>query len=164
MVSTRWCNSSHISSFARNSKRNVPWACCLLAWWHRVARCNPLRFFFLWGYLKAHVYQHRPQTFEGLKEVITQEVAATPPETTCMVMEKYRERLNQCIDNEGATWVIWFLNYKTALCILFKNLKKSLSCLVWFLLASQIGKFFLPHPVHLNQLSITEVMKSCRIF
>jgi hypothetical protein len=29
--------------------------------------------FFLWGYLKAQVYQHRPQTLEGLKEAITQE-------------------------------------------------------------------------------------------
>jgi hypothetical protein len=47
------------------------------------------------------VYQHRPQTLEGLKEAITQEVAAIPPEMTRRVMEKYRERLNQCIDNEG---------------------------------------------------------------
>jgi hypothetical protein len=38
---------------------------------------------------------------EGLKEAITQEVAAIPPEMTCRVMEKYRERLSQCIDNEG---------------------------------------------------------------
>jgi hypothetical protein len=27
---------------------------------------------FLWGYLKAQVYQHRPQTLNGRKEVITQ--------------------------------------------------------------------------------------------
>jgi hypothetical protein len=38
---------------------------------------------------------------EGLKEVITQEVAAILPETTCRVMEKYWERLNQCIDNKS---------------------------------------------------------------
>jgi hypothetical protein len=57
--------------------------------------------FFLWGYLKAQVYQHRPQTLEALKEAITQEAAAIPPEMTNMVMEKYQERLNQCIDNEG---------------------------------------------------------------
>jgi hypothetical protein len=37
---------------------------------------------------------------EGRKEAITQEVAAIPPEITRRVMEKYRERLNQCIDNE----------------------------------------------------------------
>jgi hypothetical protein len=38
---------------------------------------------------------------EGLKEAIIQEVAAIPPERTRRTMEKYRERLNQCIDNEG---------------------------------------------------------------
>jgi hypothetical protein len=57
--------------------------------------------FFLWGYFKAQVYQHHPQTLEGLKEAITQEVAAIPQEMARRVMEKYRERLNQCIDNEG---------------------------------------------------------------
>jgi hypothetical protein len=31
VVSTGWCNSPHISSFARNSQRNHSWACCLLA-------------------------------------------------------------------------------------------------------------------------------------
>jgi hypothetical protein len=38
---------------------------------------------------------------EGLKEAITQEVAAVPVEMTHKIMEKYRERLNQCIDNEA---------------------------------------------------------------
>jgi hypothetical protein len=57
--------------------------------------------FFLWGYLKAQVYQHRPQTLEGVKEAITQEVAAIPPEMSRWVKEKYWERLSQCIDNEG---------------------------------------------------------------
>jgi hypothetical protein len=38
---------------------------------------------------------------EGLKEAITEEVAAIPPEMTPKVMEKYRQRLSQCIDNEG---------------------------------------------------------------
>jgi hypothetical protein len=56
--------------------------------------CN----FFLLGYLKAQAYQHRPQTLEGLKEAITKEVAAIPPEMTRRAME----------------------NFKTALCILFK--------------------------------------------
>jgi hypothetical protein len=60
--------------------------------------CN----FFLWGYLRAQVYQHRPQTFEGLTEAIAQEVAAIPPVLTRRVMEKYQERLNQRIDNVKA--------------------------------------------------------------
>jgi hypothetical protein len=57
--------------------------------------------FFLWGYLKAQVYQYRPQTLEGLNEAKTQEADVIPPEMTHRVMEKYQERLNQCIDNEG---------------------------------------------------------------
>jgi hypothetical protein len=52
-------------------------------------------------YLKAQVYQHRPQTLEALKGAITQEVAAIPPEMTRKVMENYREMLNQCINNVG---------------------------------------------------------------
>jgi hypothetical protein len=64
-------------------------------------RFEPVRFFLLWGYLKAQVYQHRPQTLEGLKEAITQEIAAIPPEMTLRVVGKYRERLKQCIGNEG---------------------------------------------------------------
>jgi hypothetical protein len=36
-----------------------------------------------------------------LKEAITQEVAAISTEMIRRVREKYRERLNQCIDNEG---------------------------------------------------------------
>jgi hypothetical protein len=60
------------------------------------------RGFFLWVYLKAQVYEHRPQTLEALMEAITQEVAAILSKMTRRVMENYRERLNQCIDNEGS--------------------------------------------------------------
>ena len=56
--------------------------------------------FFLWGYLKAQVYQNRPQALEALREAITQEVAAIPPEMIRRVMGNYRERLNECIVNE----------------------------------------------------------------
>jgi hypothetical protein len=57
--------------------------------------------FFLWGYLKAKVYEHRPQTLEALKETIRQEVAAITPEMTLKAMDNYRERLNQCINIQG---------------------------------------------------------------
>jgi hypothetical protein len=57
--------------------------------------------FFLWSFLKAQVYQHRPQTLEGVKNAIAKEAAAIRPEMTRRVMEKYRDRLNQCIENEG---------------------------------------------------------------
>jgi hypothetical protein len=64
------------------------------------ARFDPLRFF-LWGYLKAKVYEQRPQTLEALKEAIRQEVAAITPEMILKVMDNYRERLHQCINIQG---------------------------------------------------------------
>ena len=57
--------------------------------------------FFLWGYLKAEVYKHRPQTLKALKDTIREEVAAIPPEMTTIVMENFTERLRQCIVNNG---------------------------------------------------------------
>jgi len=64
------------------------------------ARFDPLRFF-LWGYLKAKVYEQRPQTLEALKEVIRQEVAAITPEIIRKLMANYRERLQQYINIQG---------------------------------------------------------------
>jgi hypothetical protein len=55
----------------------------------------------LWEYLKAFVYKHRPQTLKALKDAIRDEVAAIPPEMTKIVMENFRERLRQCIANNG---------------------------------------------------------------
>ena len=57
--------------------------------------------FFLWGHLKAKVYE-RPQTLEALKEAIRQEVAAITPEMILKVTDNYRERLHQCINIQGS--------------------------------------------------------------
>ena len=64
------------------------------------ARFDPLRFF-LWGYLKAKVYEHRSQTLDALREAIRQEVAAITPEMILKVMDNYRERLYQFINIQG---------------------------------------------------------------
>ena len=42
--------------------------------------------FFLWGYLKAKVCEHRPTTILALKEVIVREIAAIPREMIENVM------------------------------------------------------------------------------
>ena len=57
--------------------------------------------FFLWGHLKAKVYTRRPETIEQLKEAIRQEVAAIPPAMTRKVMDNFRERLQECVINNG---------------------------------------------------------------
>jgi len=64
------------------------------------ARFDPLRFF-LWGYLKAKVYEQRPVTLEPLKEAIRHEVAAITAEMALKVMDNYRQRLYQCINIQG---------------------------------------------------------------
>ena len=59
------------------------------------------RFDNLRGFLKAEVYKHRPQTLKALKDAIREEVTAIPPETTNIMMENFRQRLRQCIANNG---------------------------------------------------------------
>jgi len=107
--------------------------------------------FFLWGYLKAKVYEQRPVTLEALKEAIRQEVAAITPEMILKVMDNYRERLHQCINIQGrhlSDVLIKIRCCKTAFCVLSRNRKTfAISSLVLNLFGSQIGEFFLPHPV-----------------
>ena len=57
--------------------------------------------FFLWGYLKAEVYKHRPRNLQELKHAIRQEVAAIPREVTRRTMGNFRERLRECLNNGG---------------------------------------------------------------
>jgi hypothetical protein len=54
---------------------------------------------FLWGYLKAEAYKHRPQTLKALKGALREEVATFPLEVTNTVMEIFLERLGQFIAN-----------------------------------------------------------------
>jgi len=55
--------------------------------------------FSLWGYLKAEVCKHRPQTLKALKGALREEVATFPLEVTNTVMEIFLERLRQFIAN-----------------------------------------------------------------
>ena len=57
--------------------------------------------FSLWCYLKAKVYARRPGTIEQLEEAIRQEVAAIPPAMTHKATDNFRERLQQCVINNG---------------------------------------------------------------
>ncbi|PNF39089.1 hypothetical protein B7P43_G04147, partial [Cryptotermes secundus] len=57
--------------------------------------------FFLWGYLKAEVYKHRPHTLDELQTAIREEIAAIPPKMTVRVMNNFRKRLDVCIRSHG---------------------------------------------------------------
>jgi len=88
---------------------------------------------------------------EALKEAIRQEVVAITPEMILKVMDNYRERLHQCINIQGRhVSDVLFKTYscKTAFYVLSRNRKTFAgSSLVLNLFASQMGEFFLPHPV-----------------
>ena len=102
MVSTGQGHSPHFPLFTLNFERNVPQSSLRgdISWPARSPDLTPCDFF-LWGYLKAKVYARRPGTIEQLKEAIRQEVAAIPPALTRKVMDNFRERLQECVINNG---------------------------------------------------------------
>jgi hypothetical protein len=57
--------------------------------------------YFLWGYLKSEVFKHRPRTLQDLKDAIRLEVARIPQQMLRRVIQNFRSRLEQCVDNEG---------------------------------------------------------------
>ena len=72
-----------------------------IGWPARSPDLNPCDFF-LWGYLKSKVYSNRPQSIEELKDAIRQEIASIPHEMIRRVIDNFRERLQQCVDNNGS--------------------------------------------------------------
>ena len=57
--------------------------------------------FFLWGTLKARVYQQKPRTVEDLKDSIRREVARIDNETLEKVEANFKERLQKCVNENG---------------------------------------------------------------
>ena len=53
--------------------------------------------YFLWGCLKAEVYQHRPTSIDGLKSAIRLTVKEIPQEMIRRVVKNFRNRPQQCI-------------------------------------------------------------------
>ena len=53
--------------------------------------------FFLWGFLKAKVYEHRPTTIPALKQAIADEIKRIPQEVITKVMNSFRSRLERCV-------------------------------------------------------------------
>jgi len=88
---------------------------------------------------------------EALKEAIRKEVVAITPEMILKVMDNYRERLHKFINIQGRHLSdVLFKTHccKTAFYVLSRNRNLfAISSLILKLFASQIGEFFLPHPV-----------------
>jgi hypothetical protein len=57
--------------------------------------------YILLGCLKSNLFTSQPRTIEKLKQRIKEEITAIPEQVTRRVMEKLRERLEQCLRNCG---------------------------------------------------------------
>ena len=57
--------------------------------------------FFLWGYLKARVFENRPQTLQALKDNITREIRAINQDMLLRVIENFQSRLQECLEKRG---------------------------------------------------------------
>jgi len=57
--------------------------------------------FFLWGFLKDHVFRRRIMTIQEFKQAIVDKVAATDEELRRRVYGNFQTRLQQCIDVNG---------------------------------------------------------------
>ena len=105
--------------------------------------CN----FFLWGCLKSKVYINCPRSIEQLKDAIRQEITAIPHEMTSQVIDNFRERLRQCVDNNGSNLtdlIFKTLWNKMALYVLFENKNIFLFLyFIWLLLNLQMCQIIL---------------------
>ena len=58
--------------------------------------------FCLWEYLKSKVYSNRPRSIEQPNDATRQEITTIPHEMTHRVIDNFRERPRQCVDNSGS--------------------------------------------------------------
>jgi hypothetical protein len=109
--------------------------------------------FFLWGYLKEKVFKHRPRSLEDLKKRIRQEIDAIPSEITRRVMKNFRERLQQCVANNGRH--MSDMIFKTHLKTVFMYFSEIysiffLDSFFHFLYLFKLWQIFMPHPVQIS--------------
>ena len=57
--------------------------------------------FFIWGYLKSRVYIHKPLTLNDLKEAIRQEIRPIDRQLLARVMDDFKKRLENFIQEDG---------------------------------------------------------------
>lgn len=71
-----------------------------ISWPPRSPDLTPMDFF-LWGYLKAKVYDSNPRSINDLKENIRREMASISAVTCRAVIDNFRRRLQECRDCNG---------------------------------------------------------------
>jgi len=65
--------------------------------------------FFLWAYLKLRAYTHKPRPLNVLKEAIRQEIRPIDRQLLAHVMDDFKKRLGNCIQEDGRhlTYIIF---------------------------------------------------------
>lgn len=61
--------------------------------------------YFLYGYLKCYVFEHRPRTLDALQPALCLPIGHIPRQILCKTMLNFRTGVHQCIDND--------ISYKT---------------------------------------------------
>ena len=57
--------------------------------------------FYLWGFLKDHVYENRPQSIAELKVAFTQKIRALRKEECVRVTDNFARRHQVCLRSNG---------------------------------------------------------------
>ena len=57
--------------------------------------------FYLWGYLKDHVYENNPQTIVDLKAAITTRIREIPGAEYVRVVDNFSRRIQECLRQRG---------------------------------------------------------------
>ncbi len=73
---------------------------CEIEWAPHSPDLNPPDFY-LWGYLKDHVYENNPQTIGDLKTAIAARIRAIPTEECVRVIDNFARRLQVCLQRRG---------------------------------------------------------------
>ena len=70
--------------------------------WSPYSSILKLSGFYLWGFLKDHVYHNNPQKTAELKEAITQLMRGIEREGCVRIIENFARRLQVCHQRQGA--------------------------------------------------------------
>ena len=107
--------------------------------------------YFLWGYLKAEVFKHRPRTPQALKDAICLEVARILHDMLDRVMRNIRIHLQQLIDNNGhhlQDTLFKTMCFKTSHVVVTESKNKIfVSRIVFLLFTLKFRVVILPHSV-----------------
>ena len=86
---------THLTGWERFQERLISRKCDV-EWAPHSPALNPPDFY-LWGYLKDHVYQNNPQTIGELKAAIAAKIREIPWEECMRVIDNFAQRLQVCL-------------------------------------------------------------------